>query len=47
MSIPTLLIFKDGQMVDQKVGALPRRMLEPELVKHLEADTETGGENDG
>ena len=34
-SIPTLLIFRDGQLVDQKVGALPRRMLEPELVKHI------------
>ena len=34
-SIPTLLIFKNGQLVDQKVGALPRRMLEPELVKHI------------
>jgi len=36
MSIPTLLIFKNGQLVDQKVGALPRKTLEPELTKHLE-----------
>jgi thioredoxin 1 len=35
MSIPTLLIFKDGQLVDEKVGALPRRMLEPELTKYF------------
>lgn len=35
MSIPTLLIFKDGQLVDQKTGAIPRQMLEPDLVKHL------------
>lgn len=34
-SIPTLLIFKDGQLVDHKVGALPRRMLEPELAKYI------------
>jgi len=35
MSIPTLLIFKNGVLVDQKVGALPRNMLEPELVKFM------------
>ncbi len=36
MSIPTLLIFKNGVLVDQKVGALPRPMLEPELTKHIQ-----------
>lgn len=35
MSIPTLLIFKNGVLVDQKVGALPRNVLEPELVKFV------------
>lgn len=35
MSIPTLLIFKNGVLVDQKVGALPRNTLEPELVKFM------------
>jgi len=35
MSIPTLLIFKDGQLVDRKVGAMPRKILEPELAKYL------------
>jgi thioredoxin 1 len=34
-SIPTLLIFKNGQLVDQKVGALPKQQLETELIKHL------------
>ena len=34
-SIPTLLIFKDSRLVDRKVGALPRRMLEPELAKYV------------
>lgn len=34
-SIPTLLIFKNSRLVDRKVGALPRRMLEPELAKHI------------
>jgi len=35
MSIPTLLIFKIGKLVDQSVGALPREILEPEITKHL------------
>ncbi len=35
MSIPTLLIFKNGKKVGQKVGALPKRMLKSELVKYL------------
>lgn len=35
VSIPTLLIFKNGVLVDQKVGAMPRPMLEPELTKHI------------
>ena len=26
-SIPTLLVFKDGRVVDQKVGALPKEMI--------------------
>jgi len=35
MSIPTLLIFKNGQLVDQKVGAMPKQVLEGELTKLL------------
>ncbi|UCG09780.1 MAG: thioredoxin [Dehalococcoidia bacterium] len=31
MSIPTLIFFKDGQMVDQVVGAVPERVLEPKI----------------
>ncbi len=34
-SIPTLLIFKDGKVVGQMVGAMPRSKLETELKKHL------------
>ncbi|VVB53465.1 Thioredoxin [uncultured archaeon] len=35
MSIPTLLVFKDGKLVDRITGALPREMLEPRLKKHV------------
>jgi thioredoxin 1 len=35
MSIPALLIFKDGEVVDQIIGAQPREALEPQLTKHL------------
>lgn len=27
-SVPTLMIFKDGQMVDRKIGAQPKQKLE-------------------
>lgn len=35
MSIPTLLVFKDGKLVDRIVGAMPRNMLEPKLTQFL------------
>ncbi|MCD6538474.1 thioredoxin [Candidatus Bathyarchaeota archaeon] len=35
MSIPTLLIFKNGRLVDRIVGAMPRSMLEPRITRHL------------
>ncbi len=34
-SIPTLLIFKNGQVVGQIVGAVPRSKIEAELKKHM------------
>lgn len=34
-SIPTLLVFKGGQVVGQIVGAVPRSKLVEELKKHL------------
>jgi len=35
MSIPTLLVLKNGQLVDQIVGAMPRQRLEPRIASHL------------
>jgi thioredoxin 2 len=34
-SIPTLLLFKDGQLVDRLVGALPRSEIERRLTSIL------------
>ena len=31
MSIPLLLFFKNGQVVDQSLGALPEQMIRPKL----------------
>ena len=33
--IPTLLIFKNGKLVDQQIGAMPREVLEPLINKYL------------
>jgi thioredoxin 1 len=35
MSIPTLLVFKNGQAVDQIVGAMPKDRLLAKLTPHL------------
>lgn len=34
-SIPMLLFFKDGKVVDQIVGAVPRPAIEEKLKKHV------------
>lgn len=34
-SIPTLLIFKDGKVIDQIIGAAPKRNLLDKISKHL------------
>ena len=35
MSIPTILIFKDGKLVDRLIGARPRRALESAITRYL------------
>jgi thioredoxin 1 len=45
-SIPTILVFKNGRLVDQKLGAMPRAMLEPAIVKHLERKEPTPSAGD-
>jgi thioredoxin 1 len=35
MSIPTLLVFKDGRLVNRLIGAMPRPMLEQKIVPYL------------
>ena len=34
-SIPTLHIFKNGEVVDQIIGAVPKSMIEEKLQKHI------------
>jgi thioredoxin len=34
-SIPAVLFFKDGQLVDQVVGAGPRKVYEAKVTEHL------------
>ncbi|MEM1582132.1 MAG: thioredoxin [Candidatus Bathyarchaeia archaeon] len=35
MSIPTFLVFKNGTLVDRIVGAMPRKVLEQKIAKHI------------
>ena len=35
MSIPTLIVFKNGEEIDRSVGALPKARLQALLEKHL------------
>ncbi|MEA3490232.1 MAG: thioredoxin [Candidatus Omnitrophota bacterium] len=35
MSIPTLAVFKDGQIVDKVIGALPKSALENAIKPHV------------
>ncbi|HVZ38766.1 MAG TPA: thioredoxin [Candidatus Kapabacteria bacterium] len=39
MSIPTVLVFKDGQVVEQIVGAVPKQKLVDALENHMATTT--------
>jgi thioredoxin 1 len=34
-SIPTLMVFKNGQMVDKQVGVVPKHVLAQKLQEHI------------
>ena len=38
MSIPTLILFKNGQAVERLVGAMPKRTLVAKITPHLQED---------
>jgi thioredoxin 1 len=40
-SIPTLMIFKGGQKVDQVVGAVPKSTVSIALEKHIDGEAES------
>jgi thioredoxin 1 len=35
MSIPTMLVFKTGKLVDKIIGAMPKQMLEQKITQYL------------
>jgi len=35
MSIPTLVVFKDGKIVDQLIGAAPKNKIQSLVAKHM------------
>ena len=35
MSIPTLMIFKEGKVVDKLIGAVPKEQIEAKIKPHL------------
>ena len=36
MSIPTLVVFKDGKIVDQLIGAAPKHKIQSLVARHLD-----------
>lgn len=42
MSIPTLILFKDGKPVDMVVGAVPKAALQQWIGEHLDGKTPQG-----
>lgn len=42
-SIPSILFFKDGELVDAVVGALPKSSLEKKIRQHVPVEEQSGG----
>jgi thioredoxin 2 len=42
MSIPTLVVLRDGTVVDRVVGALPKPQLEAQITRHLKPPKSRG-----
>jgi thioredoxin 2 len=42
MSIPTLVVLRDGTVVDRVVGALPKAQLEAQIARHLKPPKSRG-----
>jgi thioredoxin 1 len=36
MSIPTIALFKEGEVAEQVIGALPRKIIEDKIKPHIE-----------
>jgi len=36
MSIPTMLVFKNGELVDRIIGAMPKKILESRITHHMQ-----------
>jgi thioredoxin-like negative regulator of GroEL len=35
MSIPTIMFFKKGRLVDMQIGAVPKQFLDQKIKKHM------------
>ena len=43
MSLPTMIVMRDGQVVNRLVGALPKPALAEQIVPHLKPPKQAAG----